>query len=294
MAQFTKVFPSRFNTNNTVINVGNSAFSDMTVAGALTGFRPWYEYPGCFAREGGGGSVSSIRITAHNTASQDHEMLAVLPGPAVNQNGGMMVRSTPSWTLRPRGHVRAVLWGDGRIYFDRVTTDGASASFANLDLNALGRSTRPIVCRLRVDGPATSTRVRAKAWSFQQNEPATWDLDTTLAVTLNADGYAVTYRDGTGFLAFLGMAMSVGTEGDAAPNFIGTISGQVRVNGVAQSGRTVRAVAQEDPGYYWDAVSDGSGNFSMKVLKGFTYTVYALDLLAGDFNAVVADKVVPI
>jgi hypothetical protein len=90
------------------------------------------------------------------------------------------------------------------------------------------------------------------------------------------------------------MAFSVGTDSDEAPNFVGTISGQVRVNGTPQGGRTVRAVAREDPGYVFETVSDGSGNFALKVLKDFTYSVYAMDELTGDFNAVMFDKIVPV
>lgn len=293
MAQFTKVFSSRFGTGDTAIPVGNSAFSDMTLGGALTNWRPWYEFPGCFAREGGGGQAMSLRITANDAASQDHEILACLPGPAVNQIGGVMVRSTASWTSQPNGHIRASLWGDGRLYVERVTTGGGSGNVGNINLPALGRTTRPVLCRLRVSGIATATRIQCKAWGFDQDEPSAWDIDTTPALTFNANGFPILYRNGTGFLAFLGMAFSVGTDGDSAPDLTGTISGTVAVNG-SGAVRTVRAVSREDPGYYWDAVSDGSGNFSMKVLRGFTYTVYALDPLAGNFNAIVYDKIVPV
>jgi hypothetical protein len=294
MAQFMKIFPSRFGTENTTIAEGNSAFSDLTLASMLTFWRPWYEFPGCFARESASGASMSIRITANDTATQDHEILAVLPGPDVNQNGGVMCRSTASWTTQPNGHVKAYLWGDGRLYVDRITTGGSSATVASVDLVALQRDTRPILCRLRVTGAASATRVQCKVWSFQQNEPAPWTVDTTLGVTLNADGFPVLYRSGTGFPAFLGMAFSVGTDSDEAPSFVGTISGQVRVNGTSQGGRTVRAVAREDPGYVFETVSDGSGNFALKVLKDFTYSVYAMDELTGDFNAVMFDKIVPV
>jgi hypothetical protein len=236
----------------------------------------------------------SLRITANDTATQDHEILAVLPGPNVSQNSAVMCRSTASWATQPNGNIWAYLWGDGRLYVERRNTSGNSATVGNINLVSLGRDTRPILCRLKVTGGAASTRVRCKAWSFQQNEPGSWDIDTTLSITVNADGYPVLCRTGTGWPGFLGMAFSVGTDSDEAPNFVGTISGQVQVNGTPQSGRTVRAVAREDPGYHWDAVSDGSGNFSLKVLKDFTYAVYAMDVLVGDFNAVIYDKIVPV
>jgi len=294
MAQWTKLFPSRFGSVDTTIPASASGFSDITAGSAITGWRPWYEIPGGFAREGGGGFVGSLRITANNSATQAHEIMAVLPGPVVNQNAGVMLRSPASWNSSPNGHVRAYLWGDGRFYVDRRSTTSGNAIVGSIDLVTLGRSTRPILCRVRVGGIATATQVQAKAWSFQQPEPDSWDINTTLSIALNNDGHPILYRDGTGFLGFFGMAFSIGTNGDSAPSFVGVISGQVRVNGIPQSGRAVRIVAREDPGYHWDAVSDGSGNYSVRVIRGFTYSVFALDPLVGNFNAPIADKVVPV
>lgn len=295
MPQFTKVFPSIFEIGNSfTIPAGLAAFDDLTSGAAISSLTQWPDFPGCFGRQSANGAISSIRITANNAASQDHEILGVLPGPVVNQRGKILCRSPASFTAAPTGTVSAYLWGDGRLYVERVTTGNATATVGSIDLSALGRAQRPILCRLNVTGGASATRVRCKAWSFQQAEPASWDIDSTLSVTLNADGFPVLGRTAMNQPAFLGMAFSVGTEGDSAPDLTGLISGNVQVNGVAQSGRTVRAIAREDPGYTWDAVSAGDGAFSLRVLRGFTYTVVGLDELVGNFNAVVFDKIVPV
>ena len=289
MPQWRKIFPGRWPVIGALDN-SLSAVSDLTAGANWNTLDPHQEFPGTFGRSGGAGGGTSIRITANNTATQDHEILGLLTGPLnVNQNGQVMCRSTASWTTSPNGIVRAYIWGDGRVYVERVTTGGSVATVGTIDLAALGRSTRPILCRLRVSGAAGSTRVQCKAWSMTQAEPGAWDVDQTLSVTLNADGYPVLARQSSGFLASLG-SFSVGTAGDSAPDITRAISGTVRV-GLTGVARTVRAVAREDAHHVYETTSAADGSYTLRVIRGFNYTVYALDSLAGDYNAVVLDKI---
>lgn len=292
MAEFIKIFPSRFNVSDFEMANGQPEFSDLTVGALLYNFEPFGKFPGSYGSPSGAGNAMSVRITANNTATQDHEILAVFPGPDVNQSGSVYCRSTASWSSEPNGVVLAYVWGD-TVYVERITTSGSSAQIGTIDLASLGRNTRPILCRLRVSGPVGNTQVQCKAWSATQEEPSAWDVNETITVTIRSTGYPVLGRSSTSFPAYLS-SFSVGTDGDSAPSLYGVLSGQVQVNGTPQSGRTVRAIAREDPGYHWDAQSDASGNFTIRVLKTFTYTVFALDLFSGSYNAVVTDKVGPV
>lgn len=134
--------------------------------------------------------------------------------------------------------------------------------------------------------------IRARVWNWGDAEPSGWDISGT-NTQYTADGrFGVgwyTTNPGPAFGSF-----SVGVD-EAAPQLYGRLSGVVQVNGTPQSGRKVRAVARNRPELVFETESAGDGTFSMYVIAlGQRYTVYAQDLISGDYNAVVADKVLPV
>lgn len=285
MAQFKWLAPARWATAETLFTNTEADLALLTSGGQKAFFSPAGQ-PSVFGRSGGAGSGSSFRITADNTPSETNEILAVFPHPFNNQTSACYCRSSDAWTQNPNGSIFAAPQSS-TVVIRRRSTSGGEGDLGTINLATLGRNRWPITVRLRVEGTGTVS-VFAKAWPIGEPEPAAWDITTSYTST-NDTGFSVIGRTGTGFPAFLSH-FSTGTNGDSAPPLYGALSGIVRAQDTPVS-RTVVAVARGDQKHLFHGQSDGSGLFSLPALVGFDYTIFALDPIAGPYNAVVVDKV---
>ena len=285
MAQFKWLAPARWATADTLFS-NTEADLGLLTSGGQKGFFSPSGLQSVFGRPGGGGSGSSFRITADATPSQTNEILAVFPYPFNNQTSACFCRSSDAWTQTPNGSIFAAPQSS-TIVIRRRSTSGGEGDLATINLATLNRNRWPITVRLRVEGTGTVS-VFAKAWPIGEPEPTAWDVSTSYTST-NDKGFSVIGRTGTGFPAFLSH-FSTGTNGDSAPQLYGALSGIVRAQDTPVS-RPVVAVARGDQKYLFHGQSDASGLFSLPALIGFDYTVFALDPIAGPYNAAVVDKV---
>ncbi|WP_127110261.1 hypothetical protein [Pararhodobacter zhoushanensis] len=285
MAQFKWLAPARWATPDNAFSNTEADLALLTSGGFKSFFGPCGLHS-VFGRAGGGGGGSSFRITADDTPSETNEILAVFAHPFNNQTSRCFCRSPETFTQTPNGTI-FVAPHSSTIVVARRSTTGAEGALETIDLAALGRNRWPITVRLRVEGTGTVS-VFARAWPIGEPEPTLWDVTTTYTSTNDA-GFSVIGRTGTGFPAYLSH-FSTGTEGDSAPPLYGALSGIVRADDAPVS-RPVVAVARGEQKYLFHGQSDGSGEFSLPALIGFDYTVFALDPLAGPYNAAVVDKV---
>jgi hypothetical protein len=285
MAQFKWLAPARWATADNAFS-NTEADLDLLTSGASKSFFGPGGMQSTFGRPGGGGSGSSFRITADNIPSESNEILAVFPNPANNQTSLCFCRTPATWTSTPNGSI-FVAPQSSTVVVRRRNTSGGEGDLGTINLASLGRNRWPINVRLRVTGTGTVS-VFAKAWPIGEPEPVGWDVTTTFTST-NDTGFSTIGRTGTGFPAYMSH-FSTGTNGDSAPQLYGVLSGIVRSEGAPVS-RPVVAVARGDQKYLFHGQSDASGVFSLPALIGFDYTVFALDPLAGPYNAAVVDKV---
>ena len=285
MAQFKWLAPARWVTPEPLFANDDPDLALLTTAAPKSFFGP-AGLQSVFGRSGGAGSGSSFRITADDTPSETNEILAIFPHPFANQTSACFCRAPASWTATPNGSIFAAPLATA-IAIRRRSTSSAQGDLGVIDLAALGRNRWPVNLRLRVEGTGTVS-VFARAWPIGEPEPAAWDVSASYTST-NDTGYAMIGRTGTSFPAFLSH-VSTGTEGDSAPPIYGLLSGTVSADGTPVS-RDVIAVARGDQPYLFRGQSDGTGAFSIPALIGFDYTVFALDPLAGPYNAAVLDKI---
>ena len=156
-------------------------------------------------------------------------------------------------------------------------------------LASLGKTAfNPAIIKAQFDAGT----IRAKYWYFDEDEPSGWSISGTNTVYPAAGECGVGWNNSNPGTVIGPMSVGIG---EASPKLQGKIQGVVRVNGTPQSGRTVRAVSRERPDIFFDTTSAGDGTFTIRCLAlGLTYSVFALDPLTGDFNAVIADKIVPV
>lgn len=285
MAQFKWLAPARWATPDNAFSNTEADLALLTSGGFKSFFGPC-GLQSVFGRPGGGGGGSSLRITADDTPSETNEILAVFAHPFNNQTSLCFCRTPATWTSTPNGSI-FVAPQSSTVVVRRRNTSGGEGDLGTINLASLGRNRWPITVRLRVEGTGTVS-VFAKAWPIGEPEPTLWDVTTTYTSTNDA-GFSVIGRTGTGFPAYLSH-FSTGTEGDSAPPLYGALSGIVRADDAPVS-RPVVAVARGEQKYLFHGQSDGSGEFSLPALIGFDYTVFALDPLAGPYNAAIVDKV---
>lgn len=134
----------------------------------------------------------------------------------------------------------------------------------------------------------------AKAWDFGDPEPIAWQVSgTDPAVLTGRAGYFLTNSG-----EYIIGAIAVGTNGDVSPQLTYVLSGSVNEddtpNPLIPLVRTVRAVRRANPLQWNETVSAADGSFSIPVITGDEYSIFVIDELLGDYNALILDKVIPL
>lgn len=262
--------------------------------GSLTSLKP-----GTRPFEGGRGTGAFYYKFTHDDIiaagdQQDQEFLIALPyQPILAAEGTVFALRTPASTTGSgtNGGTINLLIDRPQIHaYVRNTANNNSFGQATLDISALTAADFPRLVRFRVSGLGASVLIQIRHWHINDPEPATWNASVTTTVAAVDTGIPAIFRNASGFSSAISH-FSMGTAGDIAPAIYGSISGTVVEHPDTPLVRTVRAVAREDPMLCFETQSEADGTFRVGVLLGYTYTVYAMD---STFNAVVADRVIPV
>lgn len=247
-------------------------------------------YTGGF-RAGSGGQVVWTHDDIFAAGIMDvNELLCLTPYNATGTVFPMCRAPTSGYGgLTPNG--TAYVSSTATTVLARVRASFNDYTIGTFDLAAAGRDVFPRMVRLRVSGTSPAT-IQIKAWPAADAEPDDWDLEVT-DTRLNVTGFPALGRFGTSSAAVFSHH-SFGSGTDRAPALFGTISGSVQIAPNTGVARTVRAVAREDAQLVFEATSAVDGTYAIRVLKGFTYSVFALDTDGGTYLSPIKDKITPI
>lgn len=228
-----------------------------------------------------------VKIGEPTTTDAEIKAL-ILWNTATGLTGGPCIRQGGTTSANFAGVLASV--GEARdvISINKYT----AGSLVNLSGSISLPSTLSFPFWVKIRGQGSD--VYAKAWNFGDPEPVSWQASATdPAVIAGRAGYFFT-NAGEYHLG----PISVGTNGDVAPQLSYVLSGTVNKddtpNPLIPLVRTVRAVRRANPLQWNETVSAPDGTFSIPVITGDEYSIFVIDELLGDYNALILDKVIPL
>lgn len=184
--------------------------------------------------------------------------------------------------------VLACRYGDSliiRYYLSGSVTDLVSAPMGSSFWES------DYIIKLQCSGDS----VKAKIWHSGDPEPSTWTLETTQT--------AIPSAGNSGIWFFYGSEQHIqqlkwSSAGDSIPPMEYEISGTVEEAGNPSNTPLERVVkafrrSNNEIPLGGETISAADGSYKVIVPSGDAYTIFCLDELVGDYNALIFDKVLP-